>query len=82
MSVSITGSGLLELSKIGWNKTEELKRAGHLPANKVDFLDAANLRLIVLMNVSGSGDQSDLDTAFALSTPEAAFASIDALANP
>jgi len=81
-TTQIESEPLDALSLIGWNKTEELKRARHNPANKVDFLNAVNLRVIVLMNVSGSGDQDDLDTAYALATPEAAIAAIDALANP
>lgn len=70
------------LVQISFEQVSMIGRAGHQPANKIDWINAVNLRIIVLMNVSGSGDQDDINAANALATYQLAFASIDALANP
>ena len=70
------------LVKMTFEGVEMIARAGHQPANKTDFIDAVNLQIIVEMNVAGTGDQDDINAANALATYQAAFAYIDALANP
>ena len=80
MSVSITTSSVADLTRIGWNKTEELLRAGHLPANKVVFLDAVIAEIVA--DQGGTANTSNVTAALSKAnsaTPEAAIITVAAL---
>ena len=77
MSVSITTSSVADLSRIGWNMQRFLERAGHNPANKVDFQDAVVLQIIA--DQGGTADDTNVRAAFSNATPEAAIITIAAL---
>lgn len=83
MSTQLETEPLAALARMGWNKTVELQRAGHNPANKTVFLTAVSAQLLVVINAGDSGhDLDDVDTCYAAATPEAAATVALAFATP